>query len=151
MIDSAFSVVFANISLEAILKFVSSPKNSAFYNGCILLLLAVVGAALSWACVRLTQVLTTKNVANPRKLFLQLCRAHQLSVGERRQLEQLATLVGTSTPAILMVDASLWKLDELVREQKLASKQRERLLTLQKTLYDQPRLTFGGLPNSLQK
>ena len=60
--------------------------------------------------------------------------------------EQLATLNGLSTPSQLMVDASLWKLDELAHTRQLQPKQRERLLTLQKTLYDQPRLTVDRFP-----
>lgn len=129
--------------MESILKFCSSPT---LYNGAIILLLTLVGFALSWACIRFTQSYATRHQPNPRKLFMQLCRAHQLSSGERRQLELLAQLNGLSTPAVLMVDASLWRLDELTSDQKLQSKQRERLLTLQKTLYDQPRLSVSSMP-----
>ncbi len=148
MNHSALSFIIAKSSLEAIPKFLSSPKNAEIYNGAIILLLVLLGAGLSWGFVRLMQSFSTRHLANPRKLFVQLCRAHQLSTGERRQLEQLAELNGLSTPALLMVDASLWKLDELARVQKIQLKQKERFLTLQKTLYDQPRLTVDRLPPS---
>jgi len=140
MIESLWNMPIGQSNLTAFLNFLRSPQNAEIYNGAIILLLTVIGIALSWGCVQLTKSFTATNNANPRQLFLQLCRAHQLSSSERRQLEQLAELVGLDTPAVLMIDASRWQLEQLTREKKLVPKQHERLLTLQKMLYDQPRL-----------
>lgn len=143
MIESLLSLPIGQSSLTAVLKFLSSPKNAEIYNGVIILLLTLVGVGLSWGCVRFTKLLYAKNNADPRKLFLQLCRAHQLSSAERRQLEQLSELVGLDTPAVLMIDASRWQLERLAQERKIDAKQHDRLLTLQKMLYNQPRLQLA--------
>jgi hypothetical protein len=144
----ALNPIFANVSLESILRFIGSPRNAEIYNGIVVFLLALLGLGLSWACVCLTKQFSNKSVANPRKLFKQLCRAHELSGSERRQLERLASLLGLETPAILMIDASLWNIDELTNAKKLQPRQSERLLTLQKILYDQPRLQADHWPAS---
>ena len=141
MNHQALNLVLANLSLESILRFIRSPKNAEIYNGIVVVLLALVGLGLSLACVYLTKLFSAKPAANPRKLFKQLCRAHELSGSERRQLEQLAKLTGVENPAVLMIDSSLWNVDELVAAKKLHPKQCDRLLTLQRVLYDQPRLT----------
>jgi len=141
MNHQALNLIFANISLESVLRFIRSPRNAEVHNGIVVVFLVLIGLGLSWACVYLTKKFSSKSVANPRKLFKQLCRAHELSGSERRQLEQLAKLLGLETPAILMIDTSLWKVDELVSSKELLPKQRERLMTLQRILYDQPRLS----------
>ena len=141
MNPAALRVMFANVSLESILQFIGSPRNAEIYNGIVVLLLAMIGLALTWACRYLTKRLIAKPAADPRKLFKQLCRAHELTSSERRQLEHLATLLGIDTPALLMIDASLWNFEILTNAKKLQPKQRERLLSLQKVLYDQPRLS----------
>jgi len=141
MNHQALNLIFANISLESVLRFIRSPRNAEVHNGIVVVFLVLIGLGLSWACVYLTKKFSSKSAANPRKLFKQLCRAHELSGSERRQLEQLAKLLGLETPAILMIDTSLWKVDELVSSKELLPKQRERLMTLQRILYDQPRLS----------
>jgi hypothetical protein len=142
MIHHVLNPILANVSLESVLQFILSPRNAEVYNAIVVLAMALMGLALSWACVCLTKRLTAAPSANPRKLFVQLCRAHDLSSGDRYQLEQLAKLLGMENPAILMIDASCWNVDELASAKKLTPTQRERLLTLQKVLYDQPRLTM---------
>ena len=144
MNPAALRLMFANVSLESILQFVRSPRNAEVYNGLVVLLLAMIGLALSWACLCLTKRFTTKPAAKPRKLFKQLCRAHELSRSERRQLEHLARLLGIDNPAILMIDASLWNVEILTNVKLSQPKQRERLLSLQKVLYDQPRLSANS-------
>ena len=144
MNPTALNSMFANVSLESVLHFLRSPRNAEIYNGIVILLLALVGLVVSWTCFYLTKRLTAKPVANPRKLFRQLCRAHELTGSERRQLEHLAKLLGIDTPAILMIDASLWNIDKLINAKKLQPKQRERLLSLQKILYELPRLSATG-------
>jgi hypothetical protein len=143
MNHQALNLMFAKVSLESVLQFIGSPRNAEIYNGGVVLFLALIGLALCWGCVYLTTQFSSKSVANPRKLFMRMCCAHQLSGSERRQLEQLARLLGLETPAILMIDASLWNIDELSSAKKLKPKQRERLLNLQKILYDQPRLSVS--------
>lgn len=140
MIHHALNPMLANVSLESVLQFIRSPRNAELYNGIVVLLLVLMGLALSWASVCLTKRLITAPSASPRKLFVQLCRAHDLSSSDRRQLEHLAKLLGMENPAILMIDASCWNVDELISAKKLQPTHRERLLTLQKVLYDQPRL-----------
>ncbi len=141
----ALNLVIANSSLESVLRFIRAPRNAEVYNGIVVVLLVLIGLGLSLACVYLTKKLSAKPVANPRKLFKHLCRAHELTGTERRQLEHLANLLGVETPAILMIDTSLWNVDELVNAKKLQPKQRERLMALQRLLYDQPRLCEGHL------
>ncbi len=140
MNHQALNLMLANVGLEPLLQFIRSPRNAEIYNGIVVILLALVGLALTWACVYLTKRFSNKPVANPRKLFKQLCSAHELSGSERRQLEHLASLLGLENPAILMIDSSLWDVDNLISAKKLQLRQRDRLLTLQKMLYDQPRL-----------
>lgn len=140
MNHQALNNVLANVSLESVLHFIRSPRNAEIYNGIVVVLLGLAGLALTWACIYLTKRFSNKNAANPRKLFKQLCRAHDLSSSERRQLENLARLRGLEAPAALMIDASLWKLDELTSANKLQPKQRDQLLATQKILYDQPRV-----------
>jgi hypothetical protein len=135
------NLFLANLSIESILRFIRSPRNAEIYNGIVVGLLVLIGLGLTWACVYFTKSLNAKLAANPRKLFKQLCRAHELSGSERRQLERLAKLSELENPAILIIDSSVWNVDELVAAKKLQPKQRERLLTLQHVLYAQPRLT----------
>ena len=137
----AMNLILASVSLESILRFIRSPRNAEIYNGIVIAFLALIGLGLTLACVYFTKRLSNKPLANPRKLFKQLCRAHELTGSERRQLEHLAKLLGVETPAILMIDTSIWNVDELVAAKKLQPKQRDRLITLQRVLYDQPRLT----------
>jgi hypothetical protein len=137
----AMHLILANISLESVLRFIRSPRNAEIYNGIVIVLLALIGLGLTLGCIYLTKLLSSKPLANPRKLFKQLCRVHELTGSERRQLEHLAKLTGVENPAILMIDSSLWNVDELLATKKLQTKQRERLLALQRVLYDQPRLT----------
>ena len=141
MNPAALSIMFADVSLESILQFLRSPRNALIYNGVVVLLLAMIGLALTWACRYLIKRHIARTAANPRRLFQQLCLAHELSGSERRQLQNLAKLLGIDTPAILMIDASLWNFESLSNANKLPPKQRERLLSLQKVLYDQPRLS----------
>lgn len=141
MNHQALNLIVANISLESVLRFIRSPRNAEVYNGVVIALLALIGLGLTLVCVYFTKRLSQKPLANPRKLFKQLCRAHELTGRERRQLEHLAKLLGVETPAILMIDTSIWNVDKLVEAKKLQPKQRERLMTLQRVLYDQPRLT----------
>ncbi len=142
----SMNFVIASGSIESILRFIRSPRNAEVYNGIVVLLLTLIGLGLCWVCISLTKRLSQKPAANSRKLFKQLCRVHELSGSERRQLEELARLHGIETPAVLMIDTSLWRVDELVEAKKLQPKQRERLLTLQKVLYDQPRLSVEHGP-----
>lgn len=144
MIDLVTHYLLGDLSIESLLLFLRSPRYYEVYNGLIITLLAAIGLALSLGCIRLTQHLTNQSAPNTRKLFAQLCRAHYLSSSQRQELELLADLLGLSTPALLMIDASLWQLDELTRQNKLLAKDCERLLTLQKALYDQPRLTAAS-------
>jgi hypothetical protein len=137
----ALNPLFANIGIESVLRFIRSPRNAEIYNGGVVLILAVIGLALCWACLCLTKQFSKKPAANPRKLFKLLCRAHELAGSERRQLERLARLSSLENPAILMIDSTLWKVNELVIAKKLQPKQGERLVALQRILYDQPRLT----------
>ncbi len=140
MIESLWNLPVGQSSLTALLSFLRSPENANVYNGVIIVLLTMVGITLSWGCAQLTRTLTSKNQADPRKLFLQLCRAHQLTSKERRELEQLAEQLGLDTPAVLLIDASRWQLEQLTRERKIGAKHHKRLQNLQKMLYDQPRL-----------
>ena len=109
MNPAALSIMFADVSLESILQFLRSPRNALIYNGVVVLLLAMIGLALTWACRYLIKRHIARTAANPRKLFQQLCLAHELSGSERRQLQNLAKLLGIDTPAILMIDALLLK------------------------------------------
>ncbi len=138
--ESLSSLPIGQSGLGPLLKYLSSPQNTGIYNSAIILLLIFVGISLSCICVQLTKAFSARNTENHRKLFLQLCRAHQLSGSERRLLEHLAALVGLDTPAVLMIDASRWHLERLTREKKIDTQHQERLLTLKKMLYDQPRL-----------
>ncbi len=140
MDHQAFNLIAVNLSLESVLRFIRSPRNAEIYNGIVVVLLALIGLGLTWTCVYLTKKLSANRVANPRKLFKQLCHAHELSGAERRQLEHLARLLGLESPAVLIIDTSIWNVDELVIAKKLQPKQQERLMALQRLLYDQPRL-----------
>ena len=146
MNNEVLSLFFANVNLESVLRFIRAPRNAEVYNGIVVLLLSVVGLALCWICIYLTKRFSKTPAASPRKLFKRLCRAHELSRGERRQLEHLARLLGLDTPAILLIDSSLWKVDDLVSAKKLQPKHRERLITIQSILYDQPRLSVEHRP-----
>ena len=139
--NQAMNLILANFGLESVLRFIRSPRSAVVYNGIVVVFLVLIGLGLSWACVYLTKKFSSKSVANSRKLFKQLCHAHEFSGSERRQLEHLAKLLGLETPAILMIDTTLWKVDELVSSKQLQPRQRERLMTLQRILYDQPRLS----------
>lgn len=140
MNHQALKLVVANVSLEAVLQFLRAPRNAEIYNAVVVLLLGLIGLTLTWTCVYLTKHFSNRHAANPRKLFKKLCRVHDLSISECRQLERLASLLALETPAILMIDSSLWRVEELTNTNKLQPRQRDRLLALQKVLYDQPRL-----------
>ncbi len=78
--------------------------------------------------------------ADPRELFMQLCRAHELSSSQRRTLEAHAAMLKIE-PNLLFIDSGRWHLEELRQLNQLRPAQFDRLQTLQRMLYEPPRLS----------
>ncbi len=79
-----------------------------------LLLFVVAAAALVWLLRWLLQRQSgIHRYYHPRRLFLQLCRAHGLSSQERKLLWQLAQFLQLEHPATLFLLAELWEPAEL--------------------------------------
>jgi hypothetical protein len=109
-----------------------------------MLLIALVAGGLFYGVKCWRQRQLARTLTDPAQLFNELCRAHQLSRGDIALLKQLATMLSLPSPSILMVDSTAWKLHELLRTNKIMQKKFEQLHKLQRTLYQEPRLSIPG-------
>ena len=85
-------------------------------------LLAV--AILGYACLCIRRWQAARIVNNSNKLFNELCRAHELSPGEKVSLVRLASARQLKDPCRLFIDGQLWMLDPTRDHELCKPKQR---------------------------
>ena len=132
-------LLFADARIEAVHHAFNTRKTD---TGPLLiaLLIAVVVLGSIWLGIYLHKRYFCQPLLNPRKLFAQLCRAHQLTRTQRRSLDQLGEILKLPTPSVLMLDARLWQLEELLSSKRIDARKFEKLTTLQRTLYTDARV-----------
>ncbi len=101
----------------------------------VLVVLAIVAIVVAgiWVLTRLiARQDRDRRYHNPRALFRELCRTHQLNTKERRFLRQVATYQRLKQPALLFVQPDRLQPSELGRHQRA---QKALLKTLRKQLF----------------
>ncbi len=76
----------------------------------LVLILAVIGIVMLTS--RFVSVSERRRNSSPRRLFQELCRAHELSWNERQLLKRLAAWHGLKQPAALFVEPERFLVDD---------------------------------------
>ncbi len=103
-----------------------------FHQVVLLLALLAVVVGVIWLLSRHIQRKEAAGYNQPRALFRELCRAHELDWSDRRLLLQVAHLQRITNPTWLFVQPELWNVDRL--EGGLES-QRARVAALRDKLF----------------
>ncbi len=110
-------------------------ENSDFTSAIILsIVLALVGVT-AWLIVKYLSRKEKAGYRNPKELFLDLCRAHQLNRRERALLLQLAQDHQLAQPAAIFLSPRLF---ESAQEPDSEAAQREALLQIRDRLFGAP-------------
>lgn len=105
-----------------------------FVIGTVILLGVGIAAVYYWLQRR------PRRLHNPKRLFNDLCHAHQLTKGQRTQLCTLANKLKIAQPSLLFLDDTLWNFDQLSQGEYAATpSQIENLKKLNRTLFTTPK------------
>lgn len=95
-------------------------------------LVVTVGLGLTWLVVTWLNRRRQRRRHAPRKLFRDLCKAHQLTRRQRRMLWRLAQRRQLPQPALLFLDPQSWGLEQA---ESLGAEAQRELTALQRRLF----------------
>ncbi|MCA9132577.1 MAG: hypothetical protein KDA45_05470 [Planctomycetales bacterium] len=132
---STFTVLLAQTRIEALNQAFRARDSVGGSES--LWMLAVVGPCLLVAIVLfwIVKQRTERVVDDPSRLFAELCRAHYLSVGDRRLLGEIARVKRLVDPSTLLLDAELWTFDPASEARFCQPRVQTRLSQLQGQLF----------------
>ena len=133
----SFDPVLAKSRIEAMNEaFLSKQSGTGGATGLVLVGIAALAIAVAALVVYLSSARSQRVINNPKKLFKELCRKHELSSSQKSLLGSLAVAKGLSDPCVLFIDANLWELDPAQHPKLCTARICERLRKTRHTLFN---------------